>query len=105
MDNGYFFERNLLALSRFDPPLCSRLSGAETTRGRYKFIKSRSGESIPAWVDSSGAAHPLHSLVDPRKEGKRLVSTLGSEGFLIIFGLGGAFHVEAALERPGTGDR
>jgi hypothetical protein len=102
MDKGFFFERNLLALSRFDPSLCSRLSGAETTRGRYKFIESRSGESIPALVDSSGAAHPLHSLVDPRKEGKRLISTLGSEGFLIIFGLGGGFHVEAALERPGT---
>ncbi|MDR1596736.1 MAG: DUF115 domain-containing protein [Treponema sp.] len=102
MDKGFFFERNLLALSRFDPALCSRLSGAETTRGRYKFIDSRSGESIPALVDSSGAAHPLHSLVDPRKEGKRLVSTLGNEGFLILFGLGGGFHVEAALERPGT---
>ncbi|WP_010255895.1 motility associated factor glycosyltransferase family protein [Treponema primitia] len=102
MDKSFFFERNLLALSRFDPPLCSRLSGAETTRGKYKFIDSRSGVSIPALVDSSGAAHPLHSLVDPRKEGKRLVSTLGNEGFLIIFGLGGAFHVEAALERPET---
>ncbi|GHV74539.1 hypothetical protein AGMMS49940_18410 [Spirochaetia bacterium] len=106
MDKGFFFERNLLALSRFDPSLCSRLSGAETTRGRYKFIESRSGELIPALVDSSGAAHPLHSLVDPRREGTRLVSTLGSDGtdpgFLIIFGLGGGFHVEAALERPGT---
>jgi hypothetical protein len=102
MDKGYFFERNLLALSESDPGLCSRLSGAETTRGRYKFIESRSGESIPALVDSSGAAHPLHSLVDPRKEGKRLISTLGSEGFLILLGLGGGFPAEAALERPGT---
>jgi hypothetical protein len=102
MDSGFLFERNLLALSQSDPPLCERLSGAETTLGRYKFIESRSGAPIPALVDSAGAAHPLHSLVDPRKEGKRLVSTLGSEGFIVIFGLGGAFHVEAALERPET---
>ena len=102
MDSGFFFERNLLALSQFDPPLCERLSGAETTLGRYKFIESRSGLSIPALLDSAGAAHPLHSLVDPRKEGTRLVSTLGSEGFIVIFGLGGAFHVEAALKRPET---
>jgi hypothetical protein len=102
MDSGFFFERNLLALSQSDPPLCGRLSGAETTRGRYKFIESRSGLSIPALVDSAGAAHPLHSLVDPRREGKRLAATLGSEGFIVIFGLGGAFHVEAALERPET---
>jgi hypothetical protein len=102
MDSGFFFERNLLALSRSDPPLCGRLSGAETTLGRYKFIESRSGLPIPALIDSAGAAHPLHSLVDPRREGKRLVSTLGNEGFIVIFGLGGAFHVEAALERPET---
>ena len=102
MDRGFFFERNLLALSRSDPPLCGRLSGAETTLGRYKFIESRSGLPIPALLDSAGAAHPLHSLVDPRREGRRLVSTLGNEGFIVIFGLGGAFHVEAALERPET---
>jgi hypothetical protein len=102
VDSGFFFERNLLALSQSDPPLCERLSGAETTLGRYRFIESRSGAPIPALVDSAGAAHPLHSLVDPRKEGKRLVATLGNEGFIVIFGLGGAFHVEAALERPET---
>ncbi|MDR2028543.1 MAG: DUF115 domain-containing protein [Treponema sp.] len=99
MDRGFFFERNLLALSRGDPGLCSRLSTAETTLGRYKFIESRSGEPIPATLDASGTAHPLHSLVDPRKEGTRLAATLGDEGFLIILGLGGGFHVAAALER------
>jgi hypothetical protein len=102
VDSGYFFERNLLALSQSDPPLCARFSGAETTLGRYQFIESRSGLPIPALLDSSGAAHPLHSLVDPEKEGRRLVSTLGNEGFIVIFGLGGAFHVQAALERPET---
>jgi hypothetical protein len=101
MDKGFFFERNLLALSRSDPGLCSRLSAAETTLGRYKFIESRSGEPIPANLDASGTAHPLHSLVDPRKEGTRLAATLGDEGFLIILGLGGGFHVAAALERRG----
>jgi hypothetical protein len=102
VDSGFFFERNLLALSQSDPPLCARFSGAETTLGRYQFVESRSGQPIPALLDSSGAAHPLHSLVDPQKEGRRLVSTLGNEGFIVIFGLGGAFHVQAALERPET---
>jgi hypothetical protein len=98
----FLFERNLLALSLRDPVLCSRLSTAETTLGRYKFIESRSGEPVPAWVDHSGAAHPLHSLVDPRREGGRLISTLGDEGFLVFLGLGGGFAVQAALERDGT---
>jgi hypothetical protein len=98
----FLFERNLLALSPRDPVLCSRLSTAETTLGRYKFIESRSGEPVPAWVDHSGAAHPLHSLVDPRREGGRLISTLGDEGFLVFLGLGGGYAVQAALERDDT---
>jgi hypothetical protein len=99
MNKQYFFERNLLALSRIDPLLCSRLSGAETTLNHYKFLESRTGETIPAWVDPSGAAHPLHSMVDPRREGKRLVEPVKGEGFLILLGLGGAYCAGAALER------
>jgi hypothetical protein len=101
VDKRFFFERNLLALSAQDPGLCSRLSAAETTKGRYKFVESRSGETIPALVDAAGGAHPLHSLVDPRREGERLIATLGDEGFLIFSGLGGGFAVEAALQGPG----
>jgi uncharacterized Rossmann fold enzyme len=98
----FLFERNLLALSPRDPVLCSRLSTAETTLGRYRFIESRSGEPVPAWVDHAGAAHPLHSLVDPGREGRRLISTLGDEGFLVFLGLGGGYAVQAALEREDT---
>jgi hypothetical protein len=38
-------------------------------------------------------------MVDPRREGERLVSTLKDEGFVVFLGLGGGFAVEAALER------
>ncbi|MDR3166665.1 MAG: DUF115 domain-containing protein [Treponema sp.] len=99
MDKQYLFERNLLSLSLSDPELCSRLTAAETTRGRYKFLTARSGDPVPALVDAAGAAHPLHSLVDPEKEGRRLVSTVAGEGVLVFFGLGGGYHIEAALER------
>ncbi|MDR0878494.1 MAG: DUF115 domain-containing protein, partial [Treponema sp.] len=99
MDRQYFFERNLLALSSQNPGLCSRLSSAVTTLNRYKFLESRSAETIPALVDSSGAAHPLHSMVDPRREAERLISTLNGEGFIIILGLGGGFTAEAILQR------
>jgi hypothetical protein len=100
MDKRFFFERNLLALSGQNPGLCSRLSAAETTLNRYKFLESRSGEIIPALVDSAGGAHPLQSLVDPRREGERLIATVQDEGFLIFLGLGGGFAIEAALKRP-----
>jgi hypothetical protein len=96
------FERNLLALSKSDPFLCSRLSSAITSGGVYRFLESRSGETIPALTDSNGAAHPLHSTIDPRREGERLISTLSEEGCLVFLGLGGAFAAEAALERKAT---
>ena len=102
MDRRFYFERNLLALSSRNPALCSRLSGAETTLGRYRFLEARSGEIVPALVDRSGAAHPLHSTVDPRREGERLASTLKDEGFLVFLGLGGGYAVEAALARTGV---
>jgi hypothetical protein len=124
MDRWYFFERNLLALSAHNPALCSWLSDAETTLGRYKFLESHSGEVIPALVDRSGAAHALHSTVDPVKEAARLVSTIGvnaakdrnnrpgeggrsdeggrSSGFVVFLGLGAGFAPEAALNSGGV---
>jgi hypothetical protein len=100
MNKQYFFERNLLALSQKDPVLCSRLSGAETTRGRYKFLEARSGGLVPAMTDLSGTAHPLHSLMDPRREGGRLIAASAnpSEGYMVLLGLGGGYAAEAALE-------
>jgi len=103
MDRWYFFERNLLALSAHNPALCSRLSTAESTLGRYRFLDSLSGEVIPALVDRSGAAHALHSTVDPVREAARLVSALKdkngrfTEGFVVFLGLGAGFAPEAVL--------
>ncbi|MDR2900063.1 MAG: DUF115 domain-containing protein [Treponema sp.] len=99
MDKRYFFERNLLSLSNSNSDLCKRLTAAETSFAHYTFLESRSGELIPALTDYSGKAHPLHSMIDPAKEGTRLVSTIEDAGFLIILGLGGAFHISAALAR------
>jgi hypothetical protein len=115
MNKQYFFERNLLALSQKDPALCSRLSGAETTRGHYRFLDARSGDPVPALTDPSGAARPLHSLMDPRREGERLIAAAvcvqdaarstddktarSTEGYVILLGLGGGYYAQAALER------
>jgi len=104
MDRREIFERNLLALSDRNPGLCSRLSVAETTLNRYRFPESRSGEIVPALTDKSGSAHPLHSMIDPGREGERLVAGLAgdgpsSTGFLVFLGLGGGYAPQAALKR------
>ncbi|MFA6508034.1 MAG: 6-hydroxymethylpterin diphosphokinase MptE-like protein, partial [Treponemataceae bacterium] len=99
MDQRLHFERNLLALATVNPRLCQRLSSAETTFERYRFLMTRNGIVVPAVVDRDGSARPLHSLIDPEKEAQRLVGTVRSGGFLILFGLGGGFVAEAALKR------
>lgn len=99
MNDRLLFERNLLALASTDPELCRRLSASHTTRGRYRFLTAREGSTVPAIVDRGGAARPLHSLVDPRKEAVRLTSTVRGESYIVLFGLGGAYVAQAAIER------
>ena len=65
-------------------------------------MESRSGATIPSLTEKDGSSYPLHSIVDPYKEGERLVSTLAEEGYIIFLGLGGAFAAEAALKREST---
>jgi len=97
-----FFERNILALSRTDPRLSSRLSGVHPRHAQYKIVESRSGEKIPAHMDLNGTVHALHSTMDPGKEASRLIATVEG-GFLVLLGLGGGFYAEAALERDDIG--
>jgi len=66
---------------------------------RYTFLKSRSGETVPAIILPNNNTQPLHSMIDPVREAERLVSTITNEiGFLIILGLGGGFIPQAALK-------
>jgi hypothetical protein len=102
MDKKFLFERNLLSLSKSSPDICSRLSAAATDKNRYRFLISRTGETIPALVLPSGSARPLHSTVDPRREAERLIGVSQEEGFFVFLGLGGGFAPLAALRREGT---
>jgi hypothetical protein len=97
-------ERNLRVLEALDPDAASRLSRALRRGERknlYTFAGSRSAHIVPALKDPAGKERPLHSMVDPRREGERLISTLKGEGFLVFLGLGGGFAPAAALEREG----
>jgi hypothetical protein len=103
MDKQQFFERNISALAATDAFLASCLSKAITTVNHYQFKEASSKETVPAWIDdSNGSARPLHSMVDPRREAKRLMDSLDNEGFIVFLGLGGGFYVEAALESKHT---
>ncbi|MDR0403541.1 MAG: DUF115 domain-containing protein [Treponema sp.] len=99
MDRKFLFERNLLSLSKSSPELCVRLSAAKTDGNLYRFLVSRTGETIAALVLPSGSARPLHSTVDPQREAERLTGASGEEGFFVFLGLGGGFAPLAALEK------
>jgi hypothetical protein len=102
MDKKFLFERNLLSLSKSNPELCVRLSAARTDGNLYRFLVSRTGETIAALVLPSGSARPLHSTVDPQREAERLVGASNEEGFFVFLGLGGGFAPLAALKRKET---
>ena len=96
--NNDLFKKNLNALQRFDSLFISLLN-EKITYITYKSLKSSSGDIIPVFIDSD---HALHSLVDPHREAKRIINTLTDEGFIVVLGMGGAYLIEAALERKET---
>jgi hypothetical protein len=111
MDAAALFEKNLRALtgnpaetSAAGSVLCSRLAAVPAASGEnmYRFLESKTGETVPALAVPSGSARPLHSMMDPRREAERLIAALTEEGFLIFLGLGGGFAPLAALRREAT---
>jgi hypothetical protein len=91
---------NLARLASANPALARRIRSAQPDP-RFVRLTARSGVVVPAVHTPSGNS-PLHSLYDPLKESRRLAAAAKGDGFLAFCGLGGGFHVEAALEDPGT---
>jgi len=102
MDKSGIFKRNLIAISKHNPELCVPLSKADIAGHRYKFLISRTGDPVPALLDQSGFARPLHSTIDPQKEAERLIGMEDEENFLILLGLGAGYYAEAALRKNNT---
>jgi len=100
VDSHRLFERNLLALSTKNQELCTRLKASGAGPDRYRFRQASSGETIPAIIDGSGVARPLHSTVNPKREAERLVSAAQGD-FVVFLGLGAGFAPSAALNLPG----
>lgn len=96
MSSKAILDRNLIALSTRYPDLAGRLS-ASTSRMDIELVSSRKGPPVPV-LPRDGRAFHLHSRFDPVSEGRRLAES-APEGFLVAFGLGGAYHLTPLLER------
>jgi hypothetical protein len=89
----------MLCLSEYDTDLHERLSRATLNSNHYSFVEGKNNKEIPAFVDKTGQAHTLHSLISPEREAEKIIATLQDEGFIIIMGLGGGYLAEAALKK------
>ncbi|MCL2094316.1 MAG: DUF115 domain-containing protein [Treponema sp.] len=99
MDRAQLFEKNIAILSLKNPSLGAELKKIKEGSGMYSFQESRTGEMVPGWKEAGLSGASFHSLMNPQREAQRLMETLEGEGFLILLGLGGGYHAEAALAR------
>lgn len=88
-------EKNLGALASRNPLLESRLRKAAPD-ARIIHVPSRTGERVPC-LRGPDHPFPLHSLVDPVREGERMAATVEGAGYVVALGLGGGFHLRPLL--------
>ncbi len=96
MSDNSIFNRNLIALGMRHTNLVSRIILA-SGKFELQFTMSRSKLPVPVII-RNGRPFPLHSRFDPKAEGRRL-SEDAPDGYLIAFGLGGAYHLMPLLEK------
>lgn len=94
--------RNLELLRARNPAVAARCERVAALGRHVSLESARSGHPVPT-VRREERLRWLHSRVDPLREAERLVSLLPeTSGFLVVFGLGGGYHVRQLLARPGT---
>jgi len=86
--------RNLDVLNAKNSNLVARLRDIKPS-ACLDVSKSREGSIVPV-IRRKQHLYPMHSRFDPVSEGKRIAGT-ASEGFLIVFGLGGGYHLRPLL--------
>jgi len=96
MPDSSRLDRNLVTLSTRQPDLAARLGAADPAPD-LEMIAARTGDPVPQ-LPRQGRGFPMHSRFDPAAEGRRLAQS-APVGYLVAFGLGGAYHLHPLLER------
>lgn len=94
MEHETLLQRNLLALSPKDAFLSSSIARAKPSDA-IKMKTAKNGSPVPVAHDTGKA---YHSLFNPEREGMRTASSAEKNGFLVVFGLGGGYHIKPLLE-------
>ncbi len=91
--------RNIEALKKRHSRLANEISRTRPS-DRISILQSRSELTVPA-VKTATGDKPLHSRVDPIREGRRMFdSTLKDEcpGFVVALGVGGGYQMKPLIE-------
>jgi hypothetical protein len=98
MPEKTLLERNLLALSLYNPALAQELSreSDRSASADVTFIRSKSGLPVPV-LGGEGGGLPLHSTFHPDREGERFRELYAGDGFLLFLGLGAGYHITPFL--------
>lgn len=91
--------RNLHLLARRFPEIARRLQGLEPAE-TIRFVPARNGVLVP-YEAGAEREYPLHSAVDPLREGARALRIAGEAGFLVCYGLGLGYHLLDILREDG----
>lgn len=95
--NKDLLDRNLLSLTQSSPDTANLLTYSDTSLN-IKFKPSKSGHQVPCYSRDGINFKAIHSAFDPVKEGFRLSDQRHFEGMLLVFGLGGGFHIKPLLK-------
>ena len=94
--NTDVYQRNIAALIKANPGLANVLSNAKESN-QISFRKSKTEKMVP-FFNTGFREIPLHSQVDPEKEGIRFTHGQTDNGYLIFLGIGAAYHIMPFLD-------
>ncbi|MCK5197266.1 MAG: motility associated factor glycosyltransferase family protein, partial [Spirochaetales bacterium] len=97
MSDNLIFNKNMLSLSSRNNQLAVALNNVEESE-MVSFKKSKKGPIIPV-ITYENRERPLHSTIDPEREGLRYYSNSKANGYIVFLGLGAAYHIKPFLDQ------
>jgi len=97
--NDLIYKKNLLSLASIDPELSFEISMTEPSE-QLLIKTAKDGNSVPVILDNDVVIQ-LHSLFNPSSEAEKLYEAgKNNSSFVIIFGLGGGYHIIPYIRDP-----
>lgn len=99
--NDLYIKNIKIIRERF-PLLPARIESAYD--GCIDIVESKSGGTVPCFVQGEGRKLFIHSRVDPLREAERFIQDIDVTGrdLAVVFGFGFGYHIEELLKKAGS---